>query len=249
MRKFVLLSTQRSGSTWVIDMLNSHPQIKAYEELFLGVWKEKPTWAGAQDVLTWNAFWQCAKERGMAFKPVTYFRYLDGIFTPGERVSAIGFKLMYNQLRHNLPILAYLLVKKVRVVHLIRSNFLNVILSEEAGPIRGIPHTYGQAKKVTVFLDETHLVQRLRWKEAKVRYAKRIFSHLGVPYLEIVYEDLVADQDKFGEVLSFLAVPPAPQDLSSALKRLNKSTHQELIGNYESVKNTLDVTRYRELLD
>jgi len=33
---FVLLSTQCSGSTWMIDMLNSHPKVVAYSVLFIG---------------------------------------------------------------------------------------------------------------------------------------------------------------------------------------------------------------------
>ena len=55
MVKFVMLTTQRSGSTWVIDMLNSHPRVVAYSELFLETSKERPVWGGAKDVLLYNA--------------------------------------------------------------------------------------------------------------------------------------------------------------------------------------------------
>gem|GEM_PF-3850238 len=46
MVKFVVLTTQRSGFTWVIEMLNSHPCVVTYSELFLETSKERPVWGG-----------------------------------------------------------------------------------------------------------------------------------------------------------------------------------------------------------
>jgi LPS sulfotransferase NodH len=47
--RFIVLSTQRSGSTWVIDTLNSHPMVTCYSEVFLQDGSGKPRF-GARDL-------------------------------------------------------------------------------------------------------------------------------------------------------------------------------------------------------
>ena len=58
MTNFVVLSTQRSGSTWVVDMLTSHPRVVAYSELFMHGGEGKPRWSGAQDLPYWQTYAQ-----------------------------------------------------------------------------------------------------------------------------------------------------------------------------------------------
>jgi len=246
--RFVLLSTQRSGSTWVVDMLNSHPAVQAYEELFLRDWKEKPTWAGARDILTWNAYWDREQTRfNKLARPRAYFEYLNQVYSPKDKaVAAVGFKLMYGQVRRQRAILMYMLWHKVSIVHLIRSNFLDVILSEKATAIRGVPHARGEVDKVQITLDTSNLLSQLNWKDKKVRWARRIFSHLGLPYLEVTYEELLSEKARFGAVLNF--IKSDHQQLSTALKKLNKGSYKELIENYDAVKKTLEGTKYYQLL-
>ena len=55
-RKYVLFAKQRSGSTWVIDLLNSHPDVVGYAELFLyDMWGEPPV-GGNKHIESWNSF-------------------------------------------------------------------------------------------------------------------------------------------------------------------------------------------------
>ena len=37
-KKFCIITTQRSGSAWLVSLLDSHPQIKALYEIFLAHW-------------------------------------------------------------------------------------------------------------------------------------------------------------------------------------------------------------------
>lgn len=249
--RFVLLSTQRSGSTWVIDMLNSHPAVKAYEELFLEDWKERPTWAGATDIPTWNAHW--ARE-GARFKLLARsracFHYLDRVYTPRDQaLEAIGFKLMYSQFRRLPAILGYMLARRTAIVHLIRSNYLDVLLSEESKTIRGVPHAFKEVENVQVALDTSSLLDTLRWKGRKIRVARTLFSHLGLPYLELTYEELLADGARFGTILCFLGIEGNAEGLRTPLRKLNKGSHRQLIANYEEVQQLLQGTRYAGLLN
>jgi hypothetical protein len=233
-------------------MLHSHPAVKAYEELFLLAYKEKPTWVGAKDVATWNAYWTetCGGIKKF-LRPYFCFNYLQGFYSLLEDDrDVVGFKLMYSQVRHYPEILAYLVLNRVSIIHLIRSNFLNVILSKEANQVRGgVPHSRTRVERVQIHLDTSTLLKRLNWQKTKIKWAKCIFSHLGVPYREIIYEELVVNQERFNGLLEFLGVDSNDEPLNSSLRKLNKGTHQELIENYDEVAALLAGTEYAQLLD
>ncbi len=247
--KFILLSAGRSGSTWVIDMLNSHPQIKTYEELFLHAFKEKLEWAGERDVLPWNAHWKNHNHGIQSmFKPYYRLKYLNHVYSQEEsNTKTMGFKLMYHQIKRNWDILPYLLWHKVHVIHLIRDNFLDVLLSEEGSRLRGIAHATNQVSPVQIKLDPSNLLKQLAWKNKKVQWAKHIFSHLGLPYLEISYETLVKSPRNFDMVINFLGDLDLYR-LKSSLKKLNPTSHKDLIENYSDVFDALNKTEYQTLL-
>ena len=253
MVKFVVLTTQRSGSTWVIDMLNSHPCVVAYSELFLETSKERPVWSGAKDVLLYNAYRRRHGGHSLTpFKnPSLCFGYLDDIYTSGEKtIRSIGFKLMYGQLcQHLFCLLPYLLIKRVAIIHLVRLTFLDVVLSEEAVRIKNTAHAREEVHQVQMALDPDTLLKRLGKKAKKVGWARRIFSHLGLPYLEVSYEDLAAGRVGFEALLEFLGITSDCEALDSSFKRLNKGTHRDLIENYDEVAALLAGTPYAHLLD
>lgn len=253
MKKFVLLSTQRSGSSWVIDMLNSHLNVSAYSELFLRASKEHPTWAGATDVVLWNAYWHRTRgNRKIAFldRAQACFRYLDTVYSSqDESMQSAGFKLMYSQLRqHPFLLYSYLLVNRVSIIHLVRSNFLNVLLSEKASLLRNTAHARVEVQRVQVLLQADTLLDSLRKKEWKIKLARVLFSHLGLPYLEVTYEELVADSTRFSDILDFLGIEGNTRELQSPLTKLNKGSHRQLIANYDEVRQLLEGTRYADLL-
>lgn len=179
------------------------------------------------------------------------FNYLDDIYTSEEASTQyLGFKLMYGQLRRHLfCILSYLLWNRVAIVHLVRHNFLDVILSEEAVRIRNTSHTWDEVQNIQIKLDLNTLLSRIRRKERKIHWARRIFSRLGLPYLEVSYEVLVATLVSFGAILEFLGIRSGYQAMNTSFKRLNKGTHRDLIENYDQVAELLVGTEYAHLLD
>jgi len=112
---------------------------------------------GAKDVLLYNAYLR--SHGGHSLTPFRNlplcFGYLDDIYASGEKtVRSIGFKLMYGQLRQHLfCLLPYLLIKRVAVIHLLRLNFPDVVLSEEAVRIRNTTHAREEVHQVQMALD------------------------------------------------------------------------------------------------
>jgi hypothetical protein len=73
------------------------------------------------------------------------------------------------------------------------------------------------------------------------------FKHVGVPYQEVFYEDLVAKKESFDSLFHFLGVEPAP--VSSSLQKVNPTAHEELIENYGEVRAALEGTKFADQLN
>ena len=179
--RFVVLSTQRSGSTWVVDMLTSHPRVVAYSELFMHGGQGTPKVGGSEkDLPYWQTF--IADKAAAA---VSHARTSSGAtsarrWTERPGVDAVGFKLMYSQLtRIARPLTPALWLKRVRIIHLMRRNALDVVLSREAGEARrGVLHAReGQpVESVRVRLGTDDLLQRLTAHERQIEGARVRFK-------------------------------------------------------------------------
>jgi LPS sulfotransferase NodH len=250
MTKFAVLSLPRSGSTWVVEMLNSHPAVVAYGELLLPTTSGTSRW-GATDFVYFTTF---AEQNGGGRNPVARaalpLRYMSELYAPRDGIDAVGFKLMYGHVRSRPWLLPYMALRRVQVVHLIRRNTLDVVLSRETARRRPSFHARenGHVADVTVRLDPAELVASLRREEKKVNAARAVIRAAGLRSKEFYYEDLVADPDRFEEMLTFLDVRLPEYRLSSSLVKLNRAPYDRIIENYDSVKQTLESTRFGALL-
>jgi hypothetical protein len=137
-------------------------------------------------------------------------------------------------------------LKRARIIHLVRRNSLDVVLSKEAGSARdGVLHARdGQdIESVRVRLSPEDLLARMTAHERAVAGARVRFKRVGVPYHEVVYEDLVEDeQSGFDALFRFLEVEP--QRVSSSLQKVNPTAHEQLIENYGEVRAALEGTPF-----
>lgn len=89
-KKFCVITTQRSGSAWLTTLLDSHPHIIAFDEIFLSRTPRKP-----QDRY-YLRFYDFRKQNS-AQRPWITFKYLDSFVNSyHEPHQFIGFKVMYN---------------------------------------------------------------------------------------------------------------------------------------------------------
>lgn len=248
-RRFVLMSTQRTGSTWVTDMLNSHPAIAAYTELFLQAGVGMPDWCIYKDTVYWSTYYRQMKSSGQgALRPRLLFRYLDELYRKHPDKQATGFKLMYGQAFRLPETLAYVRSRRVSVVHLTRHNTLDIVLSDMAKSSRGMAHARTETSVPTVQLnvDIPAMLHEMRRLERHRRMAGLLLRHLGVPCHELVYEDLVADPAVMNRCIEFLGLEQVP--LASSLKKMNTQSHRDLLANYADVRLALAATPFASML-
>lgn len=246
--RFVVVATQRTGSTWLSDMLDSHPAIAAYEELFLQAEAHDRTW-GRTDWEFFHAYYARHATRQWPLARVFWsVRYLEELYAPRPGAEAVGLKLMYSQLRAYPWLLPYIALRRVRVVHLVRTNLLDLLLSRRTAEVRRQYHALASdaVDRSAVRLQADQIVFQLESLQRSIDRIRLILRLLPAPSIEISYEELGVGHGGLDDVVRFLNV--VPQRLSSRLTKLNQDTKRALIANYDEVERVLRGTRFQHFL-
>ena len=245
--KFIVLSSQRSGSTWLVSLFNGMENTRAYGELFLkrkksneeGLWNDESQYPRFPEVAS----------RGGRFRARQTFSYLDALYAQD---GAVGFKLMYTQVMKYPEIAIYLFLHRIRVLHLVRRNLLDVLISREIKNKTRQPHLLAgksHPEDIQIKLNPKKLLARLERRNKRMESARRLLRWSTLPYMEVAYEDLLSDPTSFGRVCRFLAINTQERMPESALVKINTKSHPELISNYEEIKATLIGTPFAHFIE
>jgi LPS sulfotransferase NodH len=244
---FVVLTTQRNGSTWVMSVLNSLDGVSGQGELFLP--RPRSPDVRWDSGFAYPRYVESHEEVGRV-RPFSVFRYLDRFYrtSPG----AVGFKLMYSQVRSYPETLAYLVRRRIPVVHLVRRNHLDVLISFAVKREIGRAHilTGGdRPANVRVELPTESLVRDLERLQRKHDVARKLLRGLRLTHLEVSYEQLAADPGRFDEVLEFLDLPTTAETARSNIVRTRTGSQRDVVTNYDDVRRVLEGTGFAALLD
>jgi LPS sulfotransferase NodH len=243
---FVILTTQRSGSSWLVDLLDDHPGVAAYAEMFRVTDTTVPDY-GADDVPRFEDTLgpvTSSTARNLAGRR---YRYLRGLARAHPGSQAVGFKLMYDQARDHPGLLTLLALRRARFVHLVRRDILGGIASfdraEQIGRWRF--HEGDPVPRARVRVDPLDLLRRLDAREREIEGFRRRLRRLPARVLEVTYEDLCGRRDDvLQHVLRFLGVEPSRTELRSSLVRSAPESTSTAIENFEEVREVLAGTRY-----
>eukprot|EP00438_Fugacium_kawagutii_P036441 Skav213602 [mRNA] locus=scaffold1971:57979:59001:+ [translate_table: standard] len=258
---FVVLTTQRSGSTWFGEALGKQPEVFfGHERLMHFSFKKESVpaaeWESATDKVL-ETICELAKQEGK---------------------QIAGFKLMYDQVKGPLqsvnnskirkPLLLpngtwfqnYLFARKVHIIHLVREAVILHVASDI--------QTAMDIKKLNLTGNQTHhatdpQIAAARMKAEKIHITKRHLDKLnileaqhfawlhyvqrsGLPYLYVSYEDLLSYRRDtlFHMALQFLGVkdlknyPP----LQSTFQQLHPSPCEDRIADFVEVQRMINGT-------
>lgn len=244
--KFMLVAPTRSGSSWLMDRINSVPGVEGHMELFYHLPRREPPRAGCND---YPRFVETRQDLRRSSRPAAIFRYLDRLYA---RPGAIGFKLMYPHVREYPELLFYMLARRIPVVHLVRNNHLDVIVSEAIAGRTGRFHAVreeGFEQKEVVSLDPATIGRRVRWLDRKQKVMRRLLRIFAPGVHEVSYEALCHENSAFLGVCDFLGIPGEREERArSHLVKTQRSPHEAVIGNYQEVRSALALAGYRHLL-
>jgi hypothetical protein len=191
-----------------------------------------------------------SKVEGWRVRPFSVFSYLNVLY---NRPGKVGFKLMYKQLGIYPEMLAYFMRHRIRIIHLVRQNHLDVMLSYASKAKIGRSHLLvGQSApdKLQVELDTRLLIRQLMWLERQQNIARGLLRFCRLPYLEVAYEDLLRDRPFYFRLIAdFLYLDSPEQMPQSPLTKIRKAGHREVIANYDQVKEVLADSKFAGMLE
>jgi len=241
---FVILTSPRSGSTWLVSLLNQMEDTTSYGELFLprkrsGKWDKD---------FAYPRFVE-ARKAGRLTRPAEVFKYLDTLY---QQPGAVGFKLMYSHLRRYPELLAYFEIHRVRIIHLVRQNPLDILISravkrklEQAHRLANEPPVEG----LQVELNTETLIRKLQIKQRKMNRARNLLRWSGLRQMEIGYEELQRDPSSFSRLCRFLSIESDGNMPESKFQKVRRESQTKVLKNYGEVRQVLEGTNYLVYLE
>ena len=241
MVKFIILTTQRTGSTLLWKYLNGHPKIEGHGELFLPSHKSLDTYAMYKNQSYKRLFLHYISRK----KNIE--EYMNNLFDKKKQVECIGFKLMYSQLFSELE--NWIINNHVSVIHLVRKNILKMIVSRITAKKRNLYHVNeGETiPTIRIKLNPKKLIKNIKRISYEVNIYRKIFH--GLPYIEITYENFVSNREKCSKDLSkFLGIDYIENLSIPSLTKINPESIEKLIINYEEIVKVMRGTKYEKYL-
>lgn len=243
--KFCILSAQRSGSTWLKSLLNSHPQITALDELFI----DKSNAKGWEKEF-FSPFYQYKKDKNR-LRSLIVFEYLESLDDCNKKAfEIVGFKLMYNQIKKYPEIILKMFFDKYCIIHLVRKNHLDILISLTSANQYDMFHVKQDSSEVkTIALETSSLIKKLNYHKRRYQMFKTFLTLLPIKVIEVDYESLVNDKNKTLDTLTdFLQVNRVSIPLDSDHKKVNPGFYRDKISNYHQVLETLKHTEYASFI-
>lgn len=275
--RFIVLSKGRTGSTMLIEALNSHPHVRCFGSVF----------HRQHDFVDFSVpGYDNEDPAGLRLRnedPIALLH--QRVFgTHGPDVRAVGFKYRYGAAAWFPGLQDQLIAdRELRVVHLQRHNLLRSLVSARIAQDTGAwfdraKQRPGKLRPRTLLRAARHplrVAERLRrpaaqprpsWKDRRepitisleeCAYALETFEQQARehdalfhehPMLAVWYEDLAERRDEtLEQVQGFLGLEP--RRLTVTLRKQNPEPLRELIANYDELAAALRPTRYAAFLD
>lgn len=250
---FVIWFGQRSGSTHLVSLLDSHPLGACFPEIFFTGEGGVPfDYFQRSSCLTVDAFLTrfFAYNWGPAGADLPYGSYQR------KPAAAVGFKLKYTQVNTYPEVFQYIHDRRteIRVIHLIRKNVLARLVSCTA--LKQVLQRFGKANimrssledriEVATWLDPVTLVDDLRRLENEAEFGRRLVEPLVTK--EVYYEDLVErPYHALAEVQDFVGLP-VRGGLYSGFRKILPTDLEQCVVNFATVKAVLSGSEYETFL-
>lgn len=221
---FVILCLGRTGSTHLQLLLDSHPDVACFGELFTG------------NAHTFDDVFLASPEDDAV-------KYLEEVTAPVS-ATAIGFKLPLNSIRAHEQVLDIFRDPGLRVLRLSRANLLALFVSRRMlATTRVAQSTVGDYGDARLRLDPRQALSAFQRMEEHERWLDEVSE--GHPTFRILYEDVISDR-RLDQLQEFLGVEPRP--LRSPLEKLRTRPLSDTVENWDELAAGLRGTPYERFL-
>ncbi len=263
-KRFMILGSARTGSNFLLSLLSDHPQIKTYGELFnLDTLPKETLLEALEDPITFlqRRVYKC---HGPEIAAVGFKMFYDHLRQDYFQ-KPIDLSEAAPQLQEKLTQFSTFIESNYRwetlnqrfmatwefleadrslaVIHLKRRNLLHTFLSLKMAfktrqwwSLKSSPRA-----ALTMHVAPEECRRYFETLDSTAVEADRAF--MEHPKIEVIYEDLVADQHFILEqIFTFLNVPYKP--VTTRMKKQNLVSPRETITNYDQLKDHFQHTRW-----
>lgn len=242
-QKFLIICRKRTGSNFLVSLLQSHPKIRAFGEVF-----------SEDDQIYWG-YPSYSSPEILQIRQKAPIKFLEHIVFRDflQSTKVVGFKLIYQEEQNsNYEIICEYLrnIKNLKVIHLKRRNILSNYVSLEMAKKTDVwikLHNKGNhdLKLKVNYKDCLEYFQKTRALEKEYEL---VFSKRSQQIHTIYYEDLVANKVKaIEDIQKFLRVECLP--LISYTKKQEKRPLSEIIINYNELKEKFENTPWHNFFN
>ncbi|MFK7767518.1 MAG: Stf0 family sulfotransferase [Mariniblastus sp.] len=262
---FVILFRERSGSTYLCSLLDSHKQISCRHEDFHGQYiGEVDDVPSRERVSNWKRrikkFDESFVENVSAEDAVTH---LYDTYSFQERACGFKLKFPHQFLLYPEVIREFAWVENLRVIILSRQNLLKQAVSRqnfvriysESGRSNLFPDRNARPEPLGRFElnieDAMHYVKVAQTLQAKFEQeSNQIVSKFGLDSIHVKYENLLAKRDEtLKSVFEFLNVDPSLKIDAEDVQKATPDRLPDAITNYAELVKRVEGTKIAFMLD
>ncbi len=235
MTPFVILSTQRSGSTVLTRTLDEHPDIFCAGEIFH---ESKENIHHAE----WHfANWKITGGKGSKLNKLVNYpnlkwnavNHIRKFFADDLTAKAKGFKLMYSHIKSAPFIWHYMVSSNTKTIVLIRKNTFKTALSRYRMAATGLAHSKQNVQSSAITVPAQSLLQQtLQLQNVN---EKLLSLSEKTDRLVLYYEDFGDWTSIMQQTDAFLNVPFA--GVVPVLKKISADNWQSEIKNYKEIED------------
>lgn len=237
----VILTTQRTGSTFLAECLGSHPDIHCAGELLNG----QPDWSIPPPR---GPFRYLVKGARIARTGAWLPQYRLEKYYCGGLSQVRCFKAMYNQLARPFALRYLLEHREIRVIHLRRENLLATQVSTLLMQKRPELQATGHVTPLRIRVDPQRVLARMRAAEARYRRFEALFA--GHAQLPVTYESLFDGSQLRAataeRLCDFLGIARRP--MQSRIIKLNPRSLRDTVENYDALAEDVAQSEFAAML-
>ena len=264
---FVLVGSQRSGTNFFREVLNTNPQAAVHGEVLwpypaANVWHNYIRTAAVAPYPPKDP-----REAGTLIDDYLVYLVDDtrrSWTSKGDTLGMVGVDIKYNQLRYIAPLtwglsekpflLRYLGDRNIPIVHMIRENIVKQALSLTIAEARNVYHNYaGETFDTKLEITPKRLLQFCNWVYDERNEFDKLSSECSM--LTVTYEAVaaacaapgadgsLAGHQVMRDLSDFLGIENAFRNPTSIKKVINRP-YSEILTNYKQIVKALKGTKF-----
>lgn len=245
-KKFIIFGIQRTGTIYLMRILDSHPQIFCIGEAFQDI--DTPCHHQVQIPRFQTFIKKSIIHRALFLiqRRRLVYEYLDNIYTSLSS-DAFGFKLMLNQYENYPELSEYLKTRNYRIIHLIRKNLLKTHISQIRASRTGVYVARKLQRQIKINIPTNSLLYSLTDLKRKNLAIENYIKNLKLPCFTVYYENLQQNNNELNLILEYLEVDDTV-DLSPKTKKITSDDLSTVVENYDEVVAILKNSQHEKYL-